>query len=495
MNINKHAITCYRGEHFTLDFKIVNDDGSPYVLGLLDNPYIVINISSNVYNENDKYNKNIWLSLKNKPQFISTSMLPVDSFDVFPPKYNDVSYPTNYDEHETVFYKVNEDGSTSYKYYDDGKYKDYDLHIIVDISSELTRSWTSSSYLYTISLVTGTLVDVIKDDIAPIQEIVYKEMLLQPTKINVLDNADYLAGLQYTPDGKNYDDGFVEGQARGEEIGYQSALLKLEPLTATENGTYTSSDDKIGFDRVNVEIDTDKFVQQGYDDGFESAKTKLETINVTENGEYTPTGESIGFNKVNVNIVGDGKLQALISGATDFCITAKDLDGVTAIRSYAFYYGKNLKSVDLPDSVQSIGTYAFYNSGIENLSIGDGVSIVPTRMCDRCSNLTDVNLGNYITSIQNGAFQYCTNLTYLAIPASVMTISDYALGIGGDVKATIRMLGKTPPTLSSMNVFWTGNNSSTQFVEKIIIPKDTFSAYRSATNWSAFYDIMEEATE
>ena len=74
-------------------------------------------------------------------------------------------------------------------------------------------------------------------------------------------------------------------------------------------------------------------------------------------------------------------------------ITAEDLEGVTAIGSYAFYEYDKLTSIDVPDSVTSIESSAF--SG--------------------CSGLTSVRIGNGITSIKSNVFYGCTALTDIYI--------------------------------------------------------------------------------
>ena len=81
----------------------------------------------------------------------------------------------------------------------------------------------------------------------------------------------------------------------------------------------------------------------------------------------------------------------------------KDLiipNSVTSIGSYAFYKRKSLTSVTIPNSVTSIGDYAF----------------------DYCSSLTSVTIPNSVTSIGNFAFAACSGLTSITIPNSVTII-------------------------------------------------------------------------
>ena len=123
--------------------------------------------------------------------------------------------------------------------------------------------------------------------------------------------------------------------------------------------------------------------------------------------------------------------------------------GVTRIGSYAFT-SCNLMSIDIPDSVKSIGAWAFscrsgltridipdsvttiedcaFNTctGLTNLVIPDSVTSIGVRAFEDCSNLTEVTMGNGVTSIGYGAFSGCSGLTNITIPGSVTSIGERA---------------------------------------------------------------------
>ena len=85
------------------------------------------------------------------------------------------------------------------------------------------------------------------------------------------------------------------------------------------------------------------------------------------------------------------------------------IDGksVTSIGYDAFKYSR-LASITIPDSVTSIGSYAFYF----------------------CTNLRSVTIPDNVTEIYERAFYHCTSLKSVTIPASVKYIGPEAFGYG-----------------------------------------------------------------
>ena len=139
---------------------------------------------------------------------------------------------------------------------------------------------------------------------------------------------------------------------------------------------------------------------------------------------------------------------------------------ISKVNNCVFAGCTSLESVTIGNSATSIGGYAFYN----------------------CINLPSIIIPDSVTTMGMYAFYGCTTLQSVTIGNGVTRIDNYALYMGSSTaKATITMLRTTPPTIQSRTI---GN-----YVEKIIVPQGTLSAYQSATNWSRWASIMEEATE
>ncbi len=138
-------------------------------------------------------------------------------------------------------------------------------------------------------------------------------------------------------------------------------------------------------------------------------------------------------------------------------------NSVTSIGEDAFYCCRNLTSVEIPNSVTSIGEWAFHtcdslieikvsqdnvNYSSENgvlfnkaksellqypqgkpetkYIIPDSVTSIGKWAFEGCDNLVNVEIPNSVISIGISAFERCDNLINVEIPDSVTSIGDYA---------------------------------------------------------------------
>lgn len=67
----------------------------------------------------------------------------------------------------------------------------------------------------------------------------------------------------------------------------------------------------------------------------------------------------------------------------------------------------------------------FRCTSLASVTIGDGLTSIPTEAFLECSSLTSVIIGDGVTSIDHYAFEFCSSLTSLTIGKSVKSIGYY----------------------------------------------------------------------
>ena len=165
-------------------------------------------------------------------------------------------------------------------------------------------------------------------------------------------------------------------------------------------------------------------------------------------------------------------------------------NSVTSIGNYAFYECTGLTSVTIGNSVTSIGAYAFRGcSGLTSITIGKSVTSIGYAAFSGCSSLTSINIPDGVTSIGEDAFRYCSGLTSITIPNSVTSIGFRAFD-GADIPNVISLIknpfaieGKTSGNRSfTLNTF---NNAT------LYVPKGAIDKYKAMKGWKDFLFIEE----
>lgn len=146
-------------------------------------------------------------------------------------------------------------------------------------------------------------------------------------------------------------------------------------------------------------------------------------------------------------------------------VTIKLPAGITSLSDGMFWGCVALKSVTLPEGLTSIGGIAFYN----------------------CSWMTSIVIPNSVTSIGASAFENCSHMTSATIGKSVANIGSKAFYNCTGLKE-FHSYPMTPPSVA------TDAFTNSTFTDcKLYVPTGTYAAYRAASVWVNFADVVEES--
>ena len=135
-------------------------------------------------------------------------------------------------------------------------------------------------------------------------------------------------------------------------------------------------------------------------------------------------------------------------------------NGVTSIGNYCFSNCNSLMSAQLPSTINSLGTYVFQNCySLKTVNIPNGIETISDYFFSSCTSLESITIPSTVKTIAQYAFYMCISLRELNLPSGLITLGNsscqslYALG-----KLTI------PASVTSVgNNAFGGNYSVTEY--------------------------------
>lgn len=178
-------------------------------------------------------------------------------------------------------------------------------------------------------------------------------------------------------------------------------------------------------------------------------------------------------------------LTAIGYGAFSYCYGLEEIslpESITTIQDFAFG-DSGLKHITIPNTVSELGDSSF--SGCDNLRsavLGTSITAISDMLFYDCPNLKTVEIPSSVISI--GAYAFAVGgLTRIYIPNSVISIGDEAFASCHDL-SFIHVDSSNPPSLGN-DVF---NVIGTQC---ILVPNGSKNQYLSDKNWRLFSAIIE----
>ena len=199
-------------------------------------------------------------------------------------------------------------------------------------------------------------------------------------------------------------------------------------------------------------------------------------------------------------------------------------ESVTSIGNYAFYDCSGLTSIAIPESVTSIGERTFMTGKLISIVVESGNKVYDSRnncnaiietatntLIQGCQNtiipnsitsigygafagyesLSSIIIPNSVTSIGDYAFAYCNGLKSVTLPSSITTIGNYAFS-DCEQLSEIRCAAKLPPRIvdEDGNIMSGGAKLVSDYnAVTLYVPCESQAAYYTHANWGLFNTI------
>ncbi|MBQ8501554.1 MAG: leucine-rich repeat protein [Bacteroides sp.] len=172
-------------------------------------------------------------------------------------------------------------------------------------------------------------------------------------------------------------------------------------------------------------------------------------------------------------IVLSNKLKEVPGMAFNGCTNLKEIQLPTSVEklgSYCFS-GSGITSIVIPGSITSIGDDAFYQcTNLKTMVFEEGITTIDSYAVWDCPYLSSVSLPNSLEILKEGAFSDLPNLSTLTIPENVTTIEGRVCSDCGLMNVHIKALPTTLTTI--VNTAFSGSTCNNLYV-----PADTKDTY------------------
>ncbi len=148
--------------------------------------------------------------------------------------------------------------------------------------------------------------------------------------------------------------------------------------------------------------------------------TSLTTITVNDANTAYSAEDGVLFNKSKTSLI------QYPAGKTDSDYTVPN--SVSSIGSFAFAYNGYITGVGIPGSVTSIGSCAFgLCTSLASIDIPNSVTSIKNDTFYGCTQLASISMDS-VTSIENNAFVGCTSLASIRFGEGIASIDSKAFG-------------------------------------------------------------------
>ena len=164
--------------------------------------------------------------------------------------------------------------------------------------------------------------------------------------------------------------------------------------------------------------------------------------------------------------------------------------GVEHIGNCAFECCNQITSISIPASVKSYGSYAFaYCTGLESVTFENGLTCIGYSLFEGCSGLTSITIPDSVATIDDYAFSKCINLSSVTMGNGVTSIDAWAF-----YNCTALKTIMIPDSVTSINFYafykCTNLSSAYFFDGKPTFGSDVFK--ETASDFVLYYRLSQQ---
>lgn len=163
-----------------------------------------------------------------------------------------------------------------------------------------------------------------------------------------------------------------------------------------------------------------------YITGYNGSERNISVNEIDENNIYAVASKT--FKDSDITSFSSETVRFIYPQAFENCKSLLNCNTPNAISigSNAFRGDESLSTIRFSDALESLDSGAFESTALTELSIPEGITVIPERLCNNCQSLERVTLMGSVEDVGDMAFNACLNLKVFNGAGKIKNVGDFA---------------------------------------------------------------------